>query len=57
MLMTRASDLFAAAERLAEAKRKDAQQRVERASIGCKHYRKAKLYDAAHDALRAGLVR
>jgi hypothetical protein len=55
--MTPANQLFEAAERLAEAKRKDAQQRVERASVGTKHYRKAKLYDAAHEALRAGVVR
>jgi hypothetical protein len=55
--MTRASDLFAAAERLAEAKRKDAQQRVERASVGYKNYCKAKLRERAHDALRAGVTR
>jgi hypothetical protein len=55
--MTPANQLFEAAERLAEAKRKEAQRAVERASIGYKHYREAKLRDHAHDALRAGVVR
>jgi hypothetical protein len=55
--MTPAAQLFEAAERLAEAKRKEAQRAVERASIGYKLYRAAKLRDAAHAALRAGVTR
>lgn len=52
-----ATDLFRAAERLAEAKRQQAQRDFERASIGYKHYRAAKLRELAHDALRAGVGR
>jgi len=53
--MTRAADLFEAAERQAEARCKEAQRAVERASVGYKHFREAKLRERAHDALRAGV--